>query len=106
MYGYAMVPKNLGCCARSSAAETEWRGTSEVEGALGWKTPSSCHCFWYFFSHFVRASRFSVCGVQISVEVAERGVLWGIYAFQLFGLGDLGRFQGFRGCFDCCHDRG
>ena len=40
MYGYAIVPKNLGCCARSSAGDIEWRGTSVVEGALGSKTPS------------------------------------------------------------------
>ncbi len=101
-----MVPKNLGCWARSSAAETEWRGTSEVEGALGWKTPSFCHCSWYIFSHFVRLSRFSVCGARMSVKVVEEGSLWGIYAFQLLGLGDFGRFQGLGGSFDCCHDCG
>jgi hypothetical protein len=62
MYGYAIVPKNLGYLARTSAAEMLWRGISEVEGALDWKTQSSCHFFWYFFSIAIRVSRFSVYG--------------------------------------------
>jgi hypothetical protein len=60
MYGYAIVPKNFGCCFRNSAGVTEWRGTSAVVGALGWKTPSSCHFFWYFFSIAIRVFLFSV----------------------------------------------
>lgn len=84
------MPKNFGCLARSSAAEMEWRGISEVEGALDWKTLSFCHFSWYIFSHFVRASRFSVYRAQVSVKAARRGVLWGIYSFQLLGFGDFG----------------
>ena len=46
-----------------------WRGISEVEGAFGWKTPSSCHFAWYFFSIAIRVSRFSVCKASLSVAV-------------------------------------
>ncbi len=60
MYGYAIVPKNLGTFSRSAAAEIDPKGTSVVDGALDWKTPSSCHFFWYFFSMAIRVSRFSV----------------------------------------------
>jgi hypothetical protein len=55
-----MVPKNLGCCARSSAGDMEWKGTSAVVGALLSKTLVSAHTFWYFFSMAMRLSRFSV----------------------------------------------
>jgi hypothetical protein len=57
------VPKNLGCCFRTSAAEMLCRGISVVVGALDWKTPSSCHFDWYFFSIAMRVSLFSVCGL-------------------------------------------
>src|SRR6202035_801431 len=86
MYGYAIVPKNFGCCLRNSAGVTEWRGTSAVVGALGWKTPSSCHFFWYFFSIVMRVSRFSVCieGV-LGMRVKEKagGVLTPFNSFVL-----------------------
>ena len=54
------MPKNFGCCERSSAAETDPRAESDAEGAFGWKILDSAHIAWYFFSISIRESRFSV----------------------------------------------
>lgn len=81
-----MHPKNFGCCSRSSAAEMEWRGTSSIVGAFGWKTASSCHCCWYFFSMAIRVSRFSVCGGLESI--CEERRMFTAYTLQLFSLGE------------------
>jgi hypothetical protein len=40
-----------------------------VVGASGWKTPSFCHCAWYFFSIAIRASLFSVYNASLLVVV-------------------------------------
>lgn len=49
----------------------------------------------------------SFLGLQSSnVSKSSGGVSWGIYAFQLLGFENCGRFQGFGGGFDCCHDCG
>ena len=75
MYGYANVPKYLGCSLRSSAAGFLPVGISEMEGALDSKRRASCHFAWYFFSIAIRVSRFSVCGLSFrrsSIEVSKK----------------------------------
>ena len=81
------------------------RGISVVVGALDWKTPSSCHFDWYFFSIAMRVSLFSVCGL---LSVKSEGMLGmrGTYAFQFFSFGDGGLLQCLSGCFNCCHNCG
>ena len=60
MYGYAKVPKYLGCFFRSSGAGIEPEGISDMEGAVALKIPDSCHFFWYLFSISMSVSLFSV----------------------------------------------
>ena len=61
IYGYAKLPWKVGYFFRSSEADMDPVGTSDVVGALAWKTPDSCHLAWYFFSIEINISRFSVC---------------------------------------------
>ena len=95
------MPKYFGCFSRISAAGTELKGISSVEGASDSKTLLFCHSSWYFFSIAIKTSRLCVCEASVrssgcSLVVVHTHIL----KFESFGRtlsrvhGDLGRHIG------------